>query len=215
MNVFVSWSGGKDCMLALYRVKKEGKHQISCLINMCDADSDKSRSHGLPKLLVYRQAQAMGMRIIQPVTSFQNYESVFKETIAKLKQEGVEGGVFGDIYLMEHRVWIERVCREMEIEPIFPLWDFSTADLLQEFVSEGFTSMLVAINQKFLTEEWLGRKIDESFLKDIKSHPNIDPCAENGEYHSFVYDGPIFENPVDFEIGNRYVEKDSFYLEVK
>lgn len=202
-------------MLALYRVKKEGKHHISCLVNMCDADSDKSRSHGLPKLLVYRQAKAMGIPIVQPVTSFQNYERVFKETIAKLKQEGVEGGVFGDIYLQEHRTWIERVCRDMDIEPIFPLWNFGTAELLQEFVSEGFTSMLVAINQKFLTEEWLGRKIDESFLKDIKTHPDIDPCAENGEYHSFVYDGPIFEKPVEFEIGNRYSEKDSFYLEVR
>lgn len=214
MKVFVSWSGGKDCMLALHRVKKEGKHDVSCLLNMCDDESDKSRSHGLPKQLIRQQAYLLQIPVLQPVSGFSNYERVFKETILKLKAEGVEGGVFGDIYLQEHRTWIERVCREMATQPVFPLWDCNTTELIQEFVAEGYLSTLVSVNHQHLSADWLGRIIDNSFIRDILNLGNIDPCAENGEYHSFVYDGPLFKVPVAFTAGTPYFEKDHWFLNI-
>jgi diphthine-ammonia ligase len=215
MKAFVSWSGGKDCMLALHRIQKEGTCQVSCLINMCSDESDKSRSHGLPKSLIRQQSQAMGIPIIQPVSGFGNYETVFKETISQLKKEGVEYGIFGDIYLMEHRTWIERVCSETDITPLFPLWNCITADLIREFVKEGFKAQLVSVNTRNLSQEWLGRQIDMLFIEDILGLQHIDPCAENGEYHSFVYDGPNFNAPVSFRNKGSYLDKEHWFQDLE
>lgn len=215
MKAFVSWSGGKDCMLALHRIKKSAKYEISALINMCSDTSEKSRSHGLPGSLLRRQAFAIRTPILQPRSGFNNYETVFKDTVLQLKAEGVNYGVFGDIYLMEHRTWIERVCSETGIEPIFPLWNCSTTDLIHEFVDEGFNALLVSVNQKFLTKEWLGRTIDSHFVKDISSFADLDPCAENGEYHSFVHDGPIFKMPVHFNITSIRSEHNHWFLDLE
>lgn len=201
MKAFASWSGGKDCMLATHRHLQEAGNQIVCLVNMCDQKGDLSRSHGLKKQLIQRQANAMGIPVIQQATSHQEYEKNFKNVILKLKEQGVDYGVFGDIYLKEHRVWIERVCSEMDIEPIFPLWNNDTLDLLKEFIHTGFKAITVSVRSEKLSEQWLGRIVDERFLTDISKMENIDPCAENGEYHTFVYDGPLFKTPVNFETG--------------
>ncbi|HEX3008312.1 MAG TPA: diphthine--ammonia ligase [Bacteroidales bacterium] len=214
MKLFVSWSGGKDCMLALHRIQKEGEHHVHCLINMCDADSDKSRSHGIGKELIRQQARAMGLPILQPVSDFKSYETVFKATIEQIKTQGVEGGIFGDIYLQEHRTWIERVCADIRIHPFFPLWNCETSDLIREFVDEGFRSIVVAINQKHLEDAWLGRTIDHSFIGDITQLKNIDPCAENGEYHSFVFDGPLFNAPLKLTLGKTYQENGHLFQEI-
>ncbi len=215
MKVFVSWSGGKDCMLALHRIKKEGMHDIHCLVNMCDKTTPRSRSHGISNRLIREQAFAMGIPVIQPVSGFDDYEEVFKSAINQLKTQGVKGGVFGDIYLQVHRDWIERVCAETEIEPIFPLWKNNTTELLKEFVTGGFNAKLVAVNQQHLTKDWLGRNIDHEFVKDILGFPNLDPCAENGEYHSFVFDGPTFVTPVVIQEGTSYEAHNHWFLELE
>jgi uncharacterized protein (TIGR00290 family) len=181
---------------------------------MVDSKSDYSRSHGLKKQLVARQASALGINLIQQESDFSNYEPNFKQVIKTLKEKGVTGGVFGDIYLMEHRTWIERVCTEMDIKPFFPLWENDTRVLLNEFVNAGFKALTVSVNQSLLTQSWLGREIDESFSTDIIKLEGIDPCAENGEYHSFVYDGPIFQNSVSFEKGKEYSDNNHWFLEL-
>ncbi len=196
MKAFVSWSGGKDCMLALHRFTKTETNEVACLVNMCDDSGDYSRSHGLRKELIKSQADHMGLNIIQQKTDIRGYEVNFKEIIHKLKLEGVTAGVFGDIYLKEHRNWIERVCHEMDITPVFPLWHEGTKDLLEEFISQGFKTITVSINISKLSSEWLGRTIDYDFLDEISKLKDIDPCAENGEYHTFVYDGPLFKMPL-------------------
>lgn len=212
MKVFASWSGGKDCMLALYRVLQEGAHEVESLVNMCDSDGEHSRSHGIRKQLIAAQAEQISISVIQEPTDFTGYEVCFKAVITDLKKKGVTAGVFGDIYLMEHRTWIERVCDELNITPLFPLWENDTKSLLNEFIDAGFGALTVAVNTDSLDESWLGRELDRAFYRDITSLEGIDPCAENGEYHSFVHAGPIFSQPVSFSKGEPYQRGNHIFL---
>ncbi|MDO5663831.1 MAG: diphthine--ammonia ligase [Bacteroidia bacterium] len=215
MKTFVSWSGGKDCMFALYLYRQSQKDKPCYLLNMCEADSEKSRSHGLNRTMITAQAEAMNFPLIQQPIIDGNYEQSFKEAISKLKAEGVTTGVFGDIYLEGHRVWIERVCREMNIDSVFPLWGMDTAEAIQRFVSEGFKTIVVAVGKEKLSPTFLGRVIDDSFLNDLHATPNIDLCGENGEYHTFVFDGPLFNHPVSFSKIREYENDKSWLLELK
>lgn len=212
MQVFVSWSGGKDCMLALYRTLQEKQHAVSHLVNMCDIDSEYSRSHGLKKHIIAQQATAMGIDIVQHKTDMKNYEANFKIVIEHLKSLGITGGVFGDIYLQPHRDWIERVCSETGIQPIFPLWNCNTVDLINEFIHSSFKALTVSVNEKHLPKTWLGRELDYNFVNDIVKLEGIDPCAENGEYHSFVYDGPVFKHAVSFTKEKEYYRDNHWFL---
>jgi diphthine-ammonia ligase len=214
MQLFSSWSGGKDCMLALYRIQKSGTHQVKVLLNMCDADTDFSRSHGIKKGMIARQAGALGMPLIQKKTDLQNYELNFKSVILELKEQGITGGVFGDIYLQEHRDWIERVCAETGITAIFPLWDIPTADLAAEFIQEGFKTLTVSVSEKHLTEDFLGREYDSALVDELSKLDRIDVCAENGEFHTFVYDGPNFHYPVLFEKGPVSFRDNHWFLKI-
>lgn len=214
MKLFVSWSGGKDCMLALYRILKARQHTVTYLVNMCEAGGGRSRSHGVSKELIALQASALGIEIVQVESDFNLYEKKFKDVIGRLKKVGVEGGIFGDIYLQAHRDWIERVCREMDIQAIFPLWNNNTGDLLREFTDMGFKTIIVAVNADHLSASWLGREINTSFIDDILNMEGIDPCAENGEYHSFVYDGPLFIKPLMIERGKEYFKENHWFLEI-
>ncbi|MGM0408761.1 MAG: diphthine--ammonia ligase [Bacteroidota bacterium] len=198
MKLFASWSGGKDCMLAFYRMLKQNHHEITHLVNMCDVDTQQSRSHGLSSNLIKQQAQSIGIELIQEGTDFKGYETNFKRVINNLKTMGVEGGIFGDIYLQAHRDWIERVCGELEITPFFPLWQEDTQKLLNEFVESGFQANIVSVRKDKMSKEWLGRKLGQAFLNEI-SQTDIDPCAENGEYHTFVHDGPVFNHAVNIQ----------------
>ncbi len=198
MKVFASWSGGKDCMLAVHRQLKVKDIEVVCLVNMCDSDGEHSRSHGIKKELIAKQAQEMSIPIVQKAIDNRGYEECFKSVIADQKRQGIEGGIFGDIYLMEHRTWIERVCAEMDIVPIFPLWENNTRLLLKEFIDAGFKTLTVAVNTNMLDRSWLGKVLDTSFYDEITGMNDIDPCAENGEYHSFVFDGPLFKKPVAY-----------------
>jgi len=214
MKAFVSWSGGKDCMLALYRFVQNPTNEVVSLLNMCDDDSNLSRSHGLTRDLIARQASCMNVRIAQQTTSRDNYEEQFKKAISQLKDEGVTAGVFGDIYLMEHRTWIERVCSDMEIEAIFPLWVCNTKDLLREFIDAGFKALTVSVHIDKLPQTWLGRELDNDFFNDITKLEGIDACAEEGEYHSFVFDGPLFSQPVSFIRKSTSEHDNHYFLEI-
>jgi len=214
MNAFVSWSGGKDCMLAMFNFMKNHGNRVVSLINMCDEDGLMSRSHGIKSDLVKLQALCMGIPIIQEPIGENGYEESFKKAVNSLKEQGINAGVFGDIYLVEHRVWIERVCNDLGIVAIFPLWNRSTTELIKEFVDFGFKTKVVSVREDFLTEEWLGVDIDNNFISKVLAMPNIDPCAENGEYHSFVYDGPMFKTPVPIKLGRRYKHDNHYFLEL-
>lgn len=197
MKAFASWSGGKDCMLAVHRFNKQTSNAVLCLINMCNEDASVSRSHGISSELVKQQADCMQIPIMQVAAGRTTYREKFISSILELKKkEGVTAGIFGDIYLKEHKVWIEALCDEIGIDAVFPLWGDDTEDLLNEFITEGFKSMVVAIDSRKLEPNYLGRVIDTEFLADLKKLEGVDVCAEQGEYHSFVFDGPNFKKPL-------------------
>ena len=214
MLLFSSWSGGKDCMLALYRIQESGTHQVKVLLNMCDADSDISRSHGIRQELLVRQAEALGIELLQPKTDRAGYEQNFKAAILKLKEQGIAGGVFGDIYLWEHRHWIERVCSECGVEAIFPLWDNLVQELAAEIISVGFKTITVSVNANQLTADFLGRIYDQAFVDELSQIKGIDVCAELGEFHTFVFDGPNFQHPVSFQKGAVNFRDNHWFLEI-
>jgi uncharacterized protein (TIGR00290 family) len=188
MKVFVSWSGGKDCTLAACKAMSQG-HQVSYLINFISEDGQRSRSHGIRREVIALQAEAIGIPLIQAATSWEEYEENFKRVVGELKNEGVEGGVFGDIDIDEHRQWVERVCSELGIKPLLPLWLMEPEELLNEFIEMGFKAIVVATK---LDKSLLGRSLDEQLLNEIKGF-GAHPSGEYGEYHTFVTDGPIFQ----------------------
>lgn len=212
MKAFASFSGGKESTLSCYRATKSGIN-ISYLVNMISEDGLYSRSHGISSEALRIQAESVGIPLIQRKTSWRDYEEGFKRVISEVKKEGIEAGVFGDIDLQEHRDWVERVCSEVGIKPILPLWDEDREQILKEFIEVGFKAVIVATKADFLGKEWLGRRIDEKFIKDLKTL-DIDLCGEEGEYHTFVFDGPLFRKSVKIITGKKVLRDDHWFLEI-
>jgi uncharacterized protein (TIGR00290 family) len=182
---------------------------------MTSEDGRNSRTHGLSAKFLQLQSEAMGIPIVQRKASWGNYEEEFKKTLSDFKAKGIQAGIFGDIDLREHRDWVERVCKEIGIQPILPLWKEERRKLMKEFINLGFKALVVATNPEFLGKEWLGRIIDEKFIKDLNDLGNVDLCGEKGEYHTFVYDGPIFKKPVKFTRGEKVLKDKHCFLELK
>lgn len=213
MKAFVSWSGGKDCMYAMHRFLQNNKdNEVAALVNMCDADGIMSRSHGLKRLWIERQARAMQTPLIQQPVENNSYEQSLKKVIARLKKEGVNAGIFGDIYLQEHRTWIERVCSDMDIQAVFPLWGIDVRTIMKQFVDDGFETVVVSVRKDKLDPSFLGKKIDAAFIEEMKLLPDIDICGENGEYHTYVFDGPLFHTPVVFTTGEITESKTHWFI---
>ena len=147
---------------------------------MVSSDGEYSSTHGLSLNLLRLQADAIGIPIIQTRTSWQTHENEFKKTILSLKKVNINAGVFGDIDLQGHRDWVERVCREVTIKPILPLWEMKREEILLEFINSNFKALVCAVKASVLGKEWLGREINEEFIKDLKNL-NVDICGENGE----------------------------------
>lgn len=213
-KAFVSWSGGKETSLACYRVMRNKNLKVKYLLNMVSEDGRRSRSHGLSSTLLKAQSDAMGIPIIQRKTTWGSYERVFKKAVSELKKESIKIGIFGDIDLQEHREWIERVCRKVGVKSLLPLWEEDREGLLKEFVWAGFKAIVVATKAELLGKEWLGRKIDEEFIEDLKKLNDVDLCGEKGEYHTFVYDGPIFKRPVRFAVGKKVFRDKHWFLKI-
>ncbi|WP_353684572.1 diphthine--ammonia ligase [Thermodesulfovibrio sp. 3907-1M] len=213
LRAFVSWSGGKDSSLACHRAMKNGI-DVVYLVNMLSEQGDFSRSHGLSSQLIKAQAEAIGIPVIQRKTTWESYEEEFKKTLLQLKKQGIDAGVFGDIDLEEHREWVERVCGKTGIKAILPLWNEEREKLLKEFIKSGFKAIVCSTNSSFLGSEWLGREIDFDFIKNLKALENVDLCGEKGEYHTFVYDGPIFKSPIRFSFGKKIRKDKNLFLEI-
>lgn len=156
------------------------------------------------------QAKAIGIPVIQVRTSWEDYEANFKKVVMELKEKGISGGVFGDIDLEEHREWVERVCGELGIKPILPLWGLESGELLREFLALGFKAKVVATK---LDVGLLGRDVDETLIAEIQRF-NCHPCGESGEYHTFVTDGPIFERPLRVIAGRKEKRDGVWFLEI-
>lgn len=200
-KAFCSWSGGKDSALALKRANESG-YAVTHLLTMFDETGVLSRSHSVSLDVMRAQADALGLELITPRASWQSYETVFVEELRRLKARNFEAAIFGDIDLQAHRDWEEKVCARAEITAVLPLWNEKRLGLVDEFLREGFRSVVICVNEKFLDKSFCGRVFDRQFIKDLPE--NVDACGENGEFHTFVFDGKNFKNPVPYKIDEIY-----------
>jgi diphthine-ammonia ligase len=198
-KAFCSWSGGKDSCLALDHAQRAG-YDVAVLLNMLSEDGEYSRSHGLRRGMLESQADAMGKEILFGQATWDDYERVFLERFALLKSRGFTAGVFGDIDLESHREWVERVCQTVGLKAVLPLWNKDRETLLNDFLSSGYLATIVSVREEALGREWLGRHLDRDAVEAFRT-ADIDLSGENGEYHTFVSDGPIFRKPVLFRTG--------------
>lgn len=215
-QAFVSWSGGKDGCLACYQAAGKGL-QVRYLLNMISEDGKRSRSHWLSAGVLQLQAQALEIPLVQRRATWDKYEAEFKSALRAFKEEGVEGGVFGDIDFNEHRQWVDRVCQETNIIPHLPLWGESQDKILRDSINLGFEAIVVATKADLLGEEWLGRRIDLDFLKqldELGKTKDITQCGEAGEYHTFVTDGPLFKQRVEILEANKILREGHWFLEI-
>jgi diphthine-ammonia ligase len=213
MKTFCSWSGGKDCALAFYKAIKSGM-EITHLLNMVTENGEHSRTHGITSALLASQSEALNISLVQQKASWDTYEREFKNALSIIKEDDALRGVFGDIDMIEHRNWVERVCSESGVEPVLPLWLKEREELLSSFIHAGFKAVVVATDARYLGEEWLGREINRAFVNDLKALNQVDLSGEKGEYHTFVYDGPIFKRPVEFSVIKKTLMDSYWFLEL-
>jgi uncharacterized protein (TIGR00290 family) len=196
MMVISSWSGGKDSCLACYKAIQEG-FKVRYLLNFVSKEYKRCCFHGIEAGFVKLQAELTGIPLVQKevTADMQEYEKEFKAAVNELKAVGVKAMVFGDIYLDEHRDWVERVCQDLKIEPLEPLWNDSPAKLMEEFFDLGFKAVVVSCQADKFGKDFVGRQVDKNLINELKER-NICPCGENGEFHTFVVDGPLFKRRI-------------------
>jgi len=192
-----SFSGGKDSCLALWRGLQQGL-DVRTLLVMFEESGERSRSHAIPLPLVERQAQALGLELMVRNASWRDYETIFTDALRQLRAAGHELAVFGDIDLQPHRDWEEKVCANAGMTPVLPLWQIERRRLAAEVLASGFRAVVVCTDSRHLDASFCGRLYDDRFLADLPA--GVDSCGENGEFHTFVYDGPCFRHPVDYRI---------------
>ena len=209
MSYLVSWSGGKDGCLACYEAIRQG-YQVSHLVNFIAQEHNRVRFHGTDTRLIQLQSQAIGIPLLQKKTTWDRYEEEFKEAVRSLLPNGIKGMVFGDIYLQEHLDWVERVCGDIGIEAIEPLWGRKTRDIITDFIDSGFEAVIISAKSELIDRGWMGRQVDRDFVSYLSDN-DIDPCGENGEYHTLVVNGPIFKSRIEIEQGE-VIQRNSHWL---
>ena len=193
MKVVASWSGGKDSCFACYKAIQEG-HEVSNLLIMM-SDPSVSNFHMIRSEMLDAQSEAIGIPILKWTTMPDTYEEDFKKALLKMKANGIEGIVTGDVFdvALHEAGWLDRICKEVGLTPVRPLWHQDTQRILGEFIGEGFKATVVRVKTDVLGMEWLGREINKKFLDDLLKLGTVDPCGEHGEFHTFVTDGPLFK----------------------
>lgn len=196
----VSWSGGKDSYLALHRAA--ASFDVQALLTMFTEDGRRSRSHGLRPEVLARQASLLDLPLITGRGSWTTYEEEFQRVLRGLAQENFSYVIFGDIFLEEHKMWVERVCNECGLDALEPLWGEQTSALFLEFLTTGAEARIVATKAALLDEKWLGTKLCEGMLSTFESL-GIDACGERGEYHTLVVASPRMRESLELrEVGS-------------
>jgi uncharacterized protein (TIGR00290 family) len=196
----VSWSGGKDSCLALMRARRD--FDVALLLTMFDEQGARSRSHGQRPEVFRAQAERLDLELVEGRGSWDTYEQGFAEMLREARSRGVTHVIFGDILYNEHRDWAERLSSAAGLEAVEPLFGCSTSDLLQEFLSLPARALIVTARETALDEEWLGRELGASMVPEF-ARLGVDPCGENGEYHTIVVDCPAFSRPLSVSPGAR------------
>ncbi len=215
-KVFVSWSGGKDSCLAGYLASKNNA-RVEYLVNMITGDGKRSWTHGLTTRLLKLQARALGIPLVQRRTTGTSYQTEFTGMLLTLKERGITGGVFGDIDLVEHRNWVERVCEQAGITPYLPLWGQPQGSVLRTFIDAGFEAVIVAARADLFDETILGQTIDRNLIRRLEKMSrtgNFSPCGESGEYHTLVIDGPWFQHRLEIGETRKIVRGEHRFLDI-
>ncbi len=218
--VLVAWSGGKDSALALAEVLRDGRYDVAALLTTVTDGYDRVSMHGVRRTLLRQQADSLGLRLQEVVIPAQcsndEYESRMAAalTTARSRSPGLHAVVFGDLFLTDIRAYRERMLSGIGMGALFPLWLRDTSELAREFVRLGYRAILVCVDARALPADFAGREFGTELLDELP--PGVDPCGENGEFHTFVYAGPLFAQRVRYRPGKRVVREGRFvYRDLK
>jgi uncharacterized protein (TIGR00290 family) len=209
--VILSWSGGKDCAMALHVLRGQGV-EVAGLLTTVTAEYDRISMHGVRRELLERQAASLGLPLhvveITAGAGNESYEERMREMLARFLQDGIARMAFGDLFLRDVRRYRGEMLARARMEAVFPLWQMETGSLARRFLDVGFRAVLVCVDTEQLGAEFAGRDFGSALLADLPE--TVDPCGENGEFHTFVHDGPIFSSPIDFRRGERVLRDGRF-----
>jgi uncharacterized protein (TIGR00290 family) len=204
-----NWSSGKDSALALYKVKMENEFSVETLLTTVNKKYSRISMHGVREELLRKQAEMLNIPIdileVPKTLTMEDYDNLMLKKMESLKKQDYTHSIFGDIFLEDLRKYRKDKLAQVGITGVFPIWKQNTDKIIREFLELGFQAITVSINAKLLDKSFVGRIIDETFLNDLPK--GVDPCGENGEFHTFVFDGPIFTSPIQFEIGEKVYKK--------
>ncbi|HTA63695.1 MAG TPA: diphthine--ammonia ligase [Bacteroidia bacterium] len=198
------WSGGKDSAYCLHKVLSEKLANVQYLLTTVNDEFKRISMHGVREVLLDKQVEAIGIPLLK-VRVYEGtnneYEKQMETVLLKAKAEGIEQVIFGDIFLEDLRTYRENNLAKIGMKTVFPLWKKDTTFLINDFIKKGFKTVTCCINDGYLSEDWVGKEINNEFIKQLPT--NVDPCGENGEYHTFCYDGPLFKNKIEFTRGEK------------
>ncbi len=213
-SVIFSWSGGKDSAFTMFELRKDPSYRIAALLTTVTRDYGRISMHGVREELLNRQAEVLGVPLekvyISKTSSNEEYENQMRILLEKYSRTGVNSVVFGDIFLEDLRKYREDNLAKVQMKAIFPIWKRDTARLAKEFIQNGFKAVITCVDSQVLDPKFAGREIDEGLLADLPA--GVDPCGENGEFHSFVYAGPIFSKPIPVRKGEVVCRENRFYF---
>jgi len=212
-KVIFSWSGGKESALAVHKLQETESYEIAALLTTVTQAYDRISMHGVRRSLLERQAEALGITLekvfISKDASNEEYESKMQMVLEKYVRAGVSSVVFGDIFLEDVRKYREEKLSKIGMKAIFPMWKCDTAELAHRFIDLGFKAVVTCVDSNVLDKRFIGRRFDEQFLSELPC--GVDPCGENGEFHCFVYDGPIFGERIRHTMGEVVLREKRFY----
>lgn len=214
-KVAVSWSGGKDSMLMFHQLVTK-KIPIYKLFTTIDRKTNRTISHHIRRELLLSQVQSLGFPLeeifLPSHPTNEQYEKVMNQFYTNLEKENVDQIAFGDLFLQDIRTYREKTFIERKISPIFPIWGMNSFQLANELIQLGYRAVIVAINSEVLSKELLGMEYDENFLRSLPD--GCDVCGENGEFHTFVYNGPLFQKPITFRKGEIYQDGSYYWMDL-
>ena len=204
-KVVFCWSGGKDSALALNRLRQDDRYEIVSLLTTCNEHFQRVSMHGVRLELLDAQATAIGLPLekifVSQRSSNEEYQQKMSTCLRAHKAHGVTACVFGDIFLEDLKKWRDENLAKVGMRGIYPIWKIDSRELIREFITLGFGTVICCANDAYLGEDSVGRNIDADFIASLPAH--VDPCGENGEFHSFAFAGPVFKQPVKFNVGEK------------
>lgn len=213
-KTILSWSGGKDSALCLSELRSSGVWEVVALLTTVTEDYGRVSMHGVREALLAEQAVAVGLPLVRVTlpadSSNEVYEKRMREVLEGQRADGIGSVAFGDILLEDLRRYRESRLAEVSMKAVFPLWRRNTRELALSFLARGFRAIVTCVDSSAMDGRFVGRDFDESFLRDLPA--GVDPCGENGEFHSFVWDGPVFARPVPIERGEVVVRENRFWF---